>query len=113
MNWPDPNANWQFPTNTVENRSRWQGAIDAALETGSLSIEDGEEPNALWLNGSCPRCNHRLRQRIRYNVMRRLDSAVKTNVDCSCGEQHEGRAEDMTGCGWGGPLPVELHPWGN
>lgn len=111
MTWPNPAAKWEFPAYTDANREKWQRAIDAALVEGSLVLSEGDEPNAIWIEGSCPRCTHGLRQRIRYNVVRNLDGIVKTNIDCSCVDSHDGRDDSAVGCGWGGPLPVELHPW--
>jgi hypothetical protein len=110
MDWPDPKAGWESPANSSEERERWQGAINAAIQVGSLILTDVKESNALVLEGSCPRCNHPLRQRIRYGVVRGL--VVKANIDCGCRDQHDGRGEDVSGCGWGGPLTIELHPWG-
>ena len=65
MDWPDRDAQWEFPDNTPENRERWQRAIDDALGSGALTLTKGAEPNVLWLGGSCPRCDHGLRQRAR------------------------------------------------
>ena len=42
-------------------------------------------------------------------VIKRLATEpIMTDVDCSCDEPHEGRDDKGRGCGWGGPLPVQL-----
>lgn len=111
MIWPSRSASWEYPDYSEENRLRWQQAIDEALETGALALTASTDGNSLVLEGSCPRCDHHLRQRVRLNVIRGLDKAKATaraNIDCSCENEHEGREGSSRGCGWGGPLPVAL-----
>lgn len=111
--WPAGEVPWQDPPYLPTNEVIWQGAIDDALTDGSLGLEQTAHPDFAELVGECPRCGHRLRQPLEFRVVRGaaegpVGRVGRFNVDCGCNEPHEGRPDDRLGCGWGGPLPVEI-----
>ena len=116
--WPDGDVAYEFPVLSEENTKRWQTGIDAKLASGELTITpSGDDPDTTFydLSGLCPRCNHRgINESFEVEVLIGVATGGKDeatiDVNCACSDKHEPRAEDKTGCGWGGPLPVNLRP---
>jgi hypothetical protein len=119
--WPDAQAAYQFPGGSQTNQNTWQEAIDEAIGAGKLTLSPwGDGMN---LEGSCPRCGHALSQFLQFKVIApsaryflfrpskapaRVIENSSFNVVCSCQENHAGRPEDQTGCGWGRGLSTNI-----
>ena len=111
--WPSTDVAWVEPEYVPTNTRRWQSAIDDALVDGSLHLDPGAQPDFMALVGSCPRCDHPLRQTLQFEVIRGIDDRFEPevgrfNIDCACPDPHEGRPAGRVGCGWGGPVPVTV-----
>lgn len=136
-NWPQVDSRYERPRDTEDNQHRWQQALDKALATRKLRLERTGTRNVYDLEGECPRCGHATSQEVWVEVIQdwteedapgpadnfddlgeRRDlglfphrrpghESATINFDCVCDHTHDG-GEKGQGCGWGGPLSVNL-----
>ena len=111
--WPDPQCRYQFPAGIPENVDRWQKAIEAALQRGTMRLTSLHDDTYI-LSGGCPRCGHEMSNVLEFIVIRKRkleEERTRSSFDvvCTCEEAHGGRKEDTPGgCGWGRGLRTVL-----
>lgn len=134
--WPDPNVVYQFAGSVGGAQTRWQKAVDEALEEKTLELHPVSD-DVYNLQGSCPRCSHPMASSLEFTLvlprggfargrpLRQRQSAgtraVTTwirdasdlavtqgtfDVVCDCRSVHDGRSEEKKGCGWGAGVGV-------
>lgn len=109
MDWPDRAVKFDPPLDTEESRDVWQGALDLALETGTLVLVASTVRNNWQLAGRCPRCDHQTRMTLHMRVVRGVSPKHSFNFDCACGKSHRDLdGDEHDSCGWGGPLKVQV-----
>jgi hypothetical protein len=111
--WPQPSVPWQYPGDSDEETGRWQDSINHALEAGTLHLEKVSY-HRYELRGACPRCGHPLpSETIATQVIVGVEevsepTTARTNIDCNCTGPHTDAPKDRLGCGWGGPIGVDI-----
>lgn len=98
------------------------------LTAKMLATLDQEDRDGYWLlTAKCPVCAASITRRVRQKgfTADRATKVANLRVDriadvappeivssvtirCECGEEHEGRPDDATGCGWHGGIEVGL-----
>jgi hypothetical protein len=110
--WPVRDCPYERPLDTPANGTRWQAALDRALTARTLMLEQ-ESGFTFQLSGACPRCGHDTVQTVTFRVLHGWGRKSRTrrhafNFGCACQGKHAGRPDGVDGCGWGGPLRVEI-----
>lgn len=101
--WPDPHAEFGLPDSA--DAERWRDMIDRALLEGSLVLHELRD-RELFLEGTCPRCGHRLRPR---SLAAEVAGNTRTiRVVCDCDHRHPGRLGGTRGCGWAPGVAVPI-----
>lgn len=128
--WPNPKARYVDDDDDGAAHQRWQTAIDAAIDSGSIRL-DVPSNGVRWsrdLRGACPRCGHALRMRrivykehvgvaapddgppadLRIGDRDSDEFVASFQLRCSCREEHTDQPPDAKGCGAGTGIWVDL-----
>lgn len=104
ITWPNSSLPYEYPADTTENQTRWQSALDQSLGAGR-GLEMTQKPGSqslFNLRGGCPRCGHSMSKEVEIGVIfgvQPVQRFSRTNVDCNCNQEHDGRDDKHEGCG--------------